>query len=98
MLNGLEEIKGVEIYGPRDLKDRGGVISFNVMGLEPHEVALMLDEASNIMVRSGHHCCIPLMRHLGLKRGTVRASLYVYNTDEEVEKFLATMAFVAKVA
>jgi cysteine desulfurase/selenocysteine lyase len=98
MLLGLESIDGVELYGPRDLKERGGVVSFNVKGLEPHEVALMLDEASNILVRSGHHCCIPLMRHLGLKQGTVRASLYLYNSDEEIEKFLATMEYIAKVA
>lgn len=98
LLDGLEAIDGVEIYGPRDLRDRGGVVSFNVRGLAPHEVALMLDEASNILVRSGHHCCIPLMKYLGLKQGTVRASLYLYNSDEEIEKFLATMEFIAKVA
>ncbi len=98
LIGGLEAIEGVEIYGPGDLKDRGGVISFNVKGLEPHEVALMLDEASNMLVRSGHHCCIPLMRYLGQKQGTVGASLYIYNTEDEIEKFLATMEFVAKVA
>ncbi|MFB3764629.1 MAG: aminotransferase class V-fold PLP-dependent enzyme [Methanotrichaceae archaeon] len=98
LLYGLEEIKGVEIYGPDDMKERGGVISFNIEGLEPHEVALMLDETSNILVRSGHHCCIPLMKHLGLKHGTVRASLYIYNTGEEVERFLNAIELITKVA
>lgn len=96
LLKGLEEIKGVEIYGPKDTKDRGGVVSFNVRGLMPHEVAMMLDHASNIMVRSGHHCCIPLMRHLGLKYGTVRASLYLYNTEDEIDLFLAALEQIAR--
>ncbi len=98
LLIGLEEIENVEIYGPNDIKDRGGVISFNINGLEPHEVALMLDETSNILVRSGHHCCIPLMKYLGLKHGTVRASLYIYNTEEEVERFLDAIELITKVA
>lgn len=98
LLKGLEEIKGVEIYGPNDVKDRGSVISFNIKGLEPHEVALMLDETSNILVRSGHHCCIPLMKHLGLKHGTARASLYLYNTNEEIDRFLNATELITKVA
>jgi cysteine desulfurase/selenocysteine lyase len=98
MIQGLEAIDGLEVYGLRDLKERGGVISFNVKGLQPHEVALMLDESSNILLRSGHHCCIPLMRHLGLKQGTVRASTYIYNSGEDIEKFLAAMEFIARVA
>ncbi len=77
---------------------RGGVVSFAVEGLLPHEVALMLDQASNISVRSGHHCCIPLMKHLGLKYGTVRASLYLYNTEDEIEKLLATLEQIARMA
>ncbi len=77
---------------------RGGVVSFAVEGLLPHEVALMLDQASSISVRSGHHCCIPLMKHLGLKYGTVRASLYLYNTEEEIEKLLATLEQIARMA
>lgn len=96
LLKGLEEIESVEIYGPRDTKDRGGVVSFNVRGLMPHEVAMMLDHASNIMVRSGHHCCIPLMRHLGLKYGTVRASLYLYNTEDEIDQLLAALELIAR--
>jgi cysteine desulfurase/selenocysteine lyase len=98
LLKGLQEIKGLEIYGPKDVKGRGGVISFNVSGLLPHEVALILDQASDISVRSGHHCCIPLMKHLGLKHGCVRASLYLYNTESEIEKLLSTLDEIAKVA
>jgi cysteine desulfurase/selenocysteine lyase len=98
LLKGLQEIKGLEIYGPKDVKGRGGVVSFNVSGLLPHEVALMLDQASDISVRSGHHCCIPLMRHMGLKHGSIRASLYLYNTESEIEKLLSTLDEIAKVA
>jgi cysteine desulfurase/selenocysteine lyase len=98
LLNGLQEVEGVEIYGPKDMRDRGGVVSFNLMGLLPHEVALMLDQASNIAVRSGHHCCIPLMKHLGLQQGSIRASIYLYNTQSEIGKLLETLEEIAKVA
>jgi cysteine desulfurase/selenocysteine lyase len=98
LLAGLQEIEDVEVFGPLNLEDRGGLVSFNVKGLMPHEVALMLDQASNIMVRSGHHCCIPLMRHLGLKYGTVRASLYLYNTKEEIDKILGALEQIAGIA
>jgi cysteine desulfurase/selenocysteine lyase len=99
LLTGLQEIKGVSVYGlGPDVRARGGVVSFAVEGLLPHEVALMLDQASNISVRSGHHCCIPLMKHLGLKYGTVRASLYLYNTEDEIEKLLATLEQIARMA
>lgn len=98
LLEGLLEIERVEVYGPLNLKDRIGVVSFNIKGLNPHDVALMLDEASDIMVRSGHHCCMPLIKHLGLKEGTVRSSLYLYNTTDDVEIFLDTVEGIAKVA
>jgi cysteine desulfurase/selenocysteine lyase len=98
LLEGLQKIDGVEIFGPgtEDLEARGGVVSFTINGLLPHEVALMLDQASNISLRSGHHCCIPLMKHLGLKYGTVRASLYLYNTEDEIEKLLAALEQIAR--
>jgi cysteine desulfurase/selenocysteine lyase len=98
LLEGLHNIAGIEIFGPGldSAQARGGVVSFTVEGLLPHEVALMLDQASNISVRSGHHCCIPLMKHLGLKYGTVRASLYLYNTDEEIDKLLAALEQIAR--
>jgi len=96
LLNGLQEMDGVEVYGPMALNERGGLVSFNVSNLLPHEVAMMLDQASNIMVRSGHHCCIPLMKHMGLKYGTVRASLYLYNSTEEIELLLGALEQIVK--
>jgi cysteine desulfurase / selenocysteine lyase len=99
LLEGLEGIKGIEVYGPgRGKEKRGGVVSFNVNGLLPHEAALMLDQAAGICVRSGHHCCIPLMKHLGLKYGTVRASIYLYNIKDEIDKLLATLEQMARMA
>ncbi len=96
LLEGLLEIKRVEIYGSLNFKERIGVVSFNIKDLNPHDVALMLDEASNIMVRSGHHCCMPLMKYFGLKEGAVRVSFYLYNTEEEVDTFLETVKEIAK--
>ncbi len=94
MYSGLKEIDGVKIYGPR-LHNRIGIISFGVNELNPHDVALTLD-AVNIMVRSGHHCAMPLVKQaLGLHQGSVRASLYLYNTKEEVEKFISTVDEIA---
>ena len=97
LLEGLQEIDKVQVYGTTNLNERLGVVSFTINGLHPHDVALMLDEAADIMVRSGYHCCMPLMHYLGLKDGTVRASLYLYNTEEEVDTFLKTVEGIAKV-
>ncbi|TFG91828.1 MAG: aminotransferase class V-fold PLP-dependent enzyme [Candidatus Atribacteria bacterium] len=96
LLEGLCKIRRVEVYGSLNSKERVGVVSFNIKNLNPHDVALMLDEASNIMVRSGHHCCMPLMEYLGLKEGTVRISLYLYNTEEEIDTFLETIREIVK--
>jgi len=96
LLEGLLKIRRVEIYGSLNLKERVGVVSFNIKGLNPHDVALMLDEAFNTMVRSGHPCCMPLMKYFGLKEGTVRVSLYLYNTEEEVDTFLETVKEIVK--
>jgi len=98
LLEGLQDIDGLQIYGPLDLKGRGGVVSFCLRGLLPHEVAAMLDQAANIAVRSGHHCCMPLMKHLGLENGTVRASIYLYNTEEEIDLLLKMLDGVSRMA
>ena len=72
-------------------ESRIGVVSFTIDGLHPHEVAQQLDEGSDIMVRSGHHCCQPLMDYLGLTDGTVRASLALYNIEQEVDLLIAAV-------
>jgi cysteine desulfurase/selenocysteine lyase len=78
LLEVLQDLE-VVVYGPLDLRDRLGVVSFNIPGLTPHEVASMLD-LEGIAVRSGHHCALPLVKRLGTPMGTTRASLYLYNT------------------
>lgn len=78
-------------YMPRRIRHRIGVVSFTVDGFHPHEVAQQLDEAADIMVRSGHHCCQPLVESLGLPDGTVRASLAYYNTRQEIDLLVATL-------
>ncbi|HDJ96676.1 MAG TPA: cysteine desulfurase [Candidatus Aenigmarchaeota archaeon] len=88
------KIENIDIYGPLDVKIRGGVISFNVKDLSPHDVAALLDE-HGIAVRSGHHCAQPLMRRLGVK-GTARASFYIYNTKEEIDIFVETLEKIVK--
>ncbi|NJF25813.1 cysteine desulfurase [Thermococcus sp. Bubb.Bath] len=90
---GLDELE-IPWYGPRDLKKHAGVVSFNVPPLHPHDVAAILDE-HNILVRSGHHCALPVMKKLGVE-GTVRASFHVYNSVEEVETFLGVMEGLVK--
>lgn len=79
----LSDLEGVRIFGPPDAHDRGGVISFYVGDVHPHDVGTLLD-AEGIAVRAGHHCAQPLMRKLGVP-ATVRASLYLYNTAAEVD-------------
>ena len=96
LLAGLAEINNVTIYGPKSLKDRIGVVSFTIDGIHPHEIAYLLDEKAAILVRSGDHCCIPLMRYLGRENGTVRASLYLYNTLEEIDLLIETIDEIAR--
>jgi len=82
-LRRLSELDDMTIYGPRDLTQRGGVVSFNYGNLHPHDVGTILDR-HGVAIRAGHHCTQPLMRQLGVS-GTARASFYLYNTLEEVD-------------
>ncbi|MBI5243549.1 MAG: cysteine desulfurase [Elusimicrobia bacterium] len=75
----------VAVYGPRRIEDRGGVVSFNVGDVHPHDVGQIFD-AEGVAIRVGHHCCQPLMRKLNIP-GTARASVYAYNTLPELEAF-----------
>jgi Selenocysteine lyase len=96
LLKGLVDIENVTIHGPQDTKNRIGVVSFTIGRIHPHEIAYLLDERAAILVRSGDHCCIPLMKHLGLENGTVRASLYLYNTSKEVDLLIETIEEIAR--
>ncbi len=87
----------VEVYGPRDVEERGGIVTLNVRGLDPHMTASLLD-AFGIAVRSGLHCAHPLHRRIGAAEGTVRASFYVYNTEEEVRTFVDALVEIAETA
>ena len=79
----LSDLEDVRVFGPPDAQERGGVISFYVGDVHPHDVGTLLD-AEGIAVRAGHHCAQPLMRKLGVA-ATVRASMYLYNTAAEVD-------------
>jgi cysteine desulfurase/selenocysteine lyase len=85
----LQENESVEVYGPRDASTKCGIVSFNVRGLNHHDVALIFD-SFGIMVRSGYHCAEPLHHRLGVE-GSVRASFYIYNTMDEVERFIEVL-------
>lgn len=81
----LKKIEGLHIYG--DVDNKVAVISFNVEGQHPYDIGTLLDKMG-IAVRTGHHCCQPIMDHFQIP-GTVRASFAFYNTHEEVERFIA---------
>ena len=89
LLKEITSISGVKVIGPVDMKDRGGVVSFTVDGVHPHDVGQVLDQYG-IAVRTGHHCAWPLMRKLNLV-GTTRASLYLYNSKSDVDSLLESI-------
>jgi len=95
IIEGLSKIENVRVIGPGADRDRIGVISFTIDGLNPHDVAIMLDGEGDIMVRSGHHCCMPLMDLLHLKEGTVRASLHCYNSINDADHLIDTVRELA---
>jgi cysteine desulfurase/selenocysteine lyase len=83
------------IYGPSDLRKRGGIVSFNFGNSNPNLVASFLD-AYNVAVRSGYHCAQPLHDYIGASLGSVRASFYLYNTQEEVDVMIEALNEYAK--
>ena len=91
----FEELgEDIDVYGPRNVEIRGGVISFNIKGLHHHTVGKALD-LMGIAVRTGMHCAHPLHYRLGLK-GTVRASYYIYNTEEDVDALIDALKLIIK--
>ncbi len=88
-LDRLSKVNGLRMYGPEDPQVRGGVVSFNVGDIHSHDMATLLDE-DNIAVRSGQHCAQPLHERFGIP-STTRASFYLYNTEEEVDRLVSSL-------
>lgn len=86
LIDGLVQIPGVKIFGPSDVVNRGGTISFTLDGIHPHDLGQFLD-SKGIAVRTGHHCAWPLARKFKVV-ATTRASLYFYNDDSDIQALL----------
>jgi cysteine desulfurase/selenocysteine lyase len=93
-LGRMSEIPGITLYGP-PVERRAGIVSFNLDGIHPHDVAQILD-MSGVAIRAGHHCCQPLMHKLGVA-ATNRASFYLYTVREEIDQLVEGLATVRKV-
>ncbi len=93
-LEKLREIPYVKIYGPLDLENRGGVISFELEGCHPHDVSTIVD-TYGVAIRAGHHCAQPLMKFLKAP-ATSRISFYFYNTKSEIDVFIDSLLKVRK--
>lgn len=85
-LSHLGKLGYLDIYGPKKAEDRGGVIAFNLKGVHAHDLAQVLDE-DNICIRSGQHCAMPVHTRLGIP-ASARASFYIYNTQEDIDKLV----------
>lgn len=92
LLPKIQEIAEITLFGPTDPEKRTGILTFNIDGVHPHDVATGFD-MEGIAIRAGHHCAQPLMRHLDV-HATARASFYFYNTLEEAEQFLVSLVKV----
>jgi cysteine desulfurase / selenocysteine lyase len=84
-LGRLAEVPGLTLYGP-PVERRAGIVSFNLDGIHPHDVAQVLD-SEGVAIRAGHHCCQPLMSRLGVA-ATNRASFYLYTVPEEIDRLV----------
>lgn len=86
-LGQLSELEGITVYGPESADERAGLVTFNLENVHPHDAATILD-AEGIAIRAGHHCAQPLMKWLDVT-ATARASFYLYNTKEDIDKLVA---------
>jgi cysteine desulfurase/selenocysteine lyase len=95
LIEGLLTVPRIDLIGPKDYKKKSALAAFNIKGMEPHDIAIMLDE-QNIFVRSGMHCAYPIHKFLHENKGSARASLYFYNTKDEVKIFIEKLNNIAK--
>ncbi len=88
-LERLPEVEGLRIFGPPDPERRGGVVSFALEGMHPHDIAELCDREA-VCIRAGHHCAQPLMRTLGVP-ATARACFHVYNSRDDVDRLVEAL-------
>ncbi len=88
-LDRLEDVEGLRAFGPVDPDLRGGVVSLELKGIHPHDLAEICDR-EHVCIRAGHHCAQPLMREMGVP-ATARASFHVYNTHDDVDRLIAAL-------
>ena len=89
LTRGMSSIPGLEIQGPQEVELRGGAVSFTDNDLHPHDISTCLD-SKGVAIRAGHHCAQPLMHVLG-KIATARASLYVYNSEADIDALITAL-------
>lgn len=94
MMDGMKQMPYIKIYGSTDPDKHCGIVTFTIDGVHPHDTASLLNE-DHICIRAGHHCAQPLMQFLNVG-STARASLYFYNTEKEVERFLDKLSGIRK--
>ena len=94
-LERLDDLGGVHVYGPTDLDERSGVISFTLGDAHPHDISTILD-SKGIAIRAGHHCAQLVMQHLRIS-ATARASLYLYNSRDDVDRLVEGLASVKEI-
>ncbi len=87
----VKDVNGINIIGPEDASLRGGICSMVMDTIDAHDIAILLDEAAGVMVRSGMHCVHSWFNNKGIESGSLRASAYLYNTEEEVKLFAETL-------
>lgn len=94
LVSGMKQIPGVRILGSTEAKKHGGIVSFTVQDVHPHDIASILD-ADHIAVRAGHHCAQPLLQYFGVP-STARASIAFYNDERDIERFLESLATIRR--
>lgn len=94
-LKKMKELPYIEIYGPQNVENRGGIISFNIKDIHSHDIATIVD-SEGVALRSGHHCAQPLMSYLNIN-SSARVSFYLYNDKEDVDKFIESLKKVREV-
>ena len=94
-LERLDDMGGINVYGPTDLDERSGVISFTMGDAHPHDISTILD-SRGIAIRAGHHCAQLVMQHFGIS-ATARASFYLYNSTDDVDRLIEGLASVQEI-